>query len=104
MDFADDVRTLTRQAFARFISERINARLQSALEREDAQASKSTEAEAQPEQQSKEETEFTPLELEALQVVKATLRDLDDLSYHAERLRAVAGGHTSGPAHSPDLS
>ena len=72
--------TLTQQAFAQFVNDRINTRLQSALEREDGQPPKSTEVEAQTaERESKEENEFTLLELEALQIVKAILRDLIDV-------------------------
>lgn len=69
---------LTQQAFAQFISDRISMRLQSALEREVEQPPKSTEDEVQSERPSKEDAEFTLLELEALQIVKAILRDLID--------------------------
>lgn len=68
--------TLVRQAFVQFINDRINTRLQSALEREDDQPPRGADDESQFHQPSKEDAEFTLLELEALQIVKAILRDL----------------------------
>ena len=68
---------LTHQALTQFINERIDNRLKSALEQGDGQKGP-VEAEQIPEPDSGE-PEFAPLEIEALQVVKAIVRDIVDV-------------------------
>ena len=151
--------TLTQQAFAQFINDRINTRLQSALEREDDQPSKGSDGETAGDPDQESDTEVAPLEVEALHIIKAILRDLvdvhrvgmrsgnrynsvlidgspykrvcrlwlktsnlrlgivdedgrdvnvsladlDDLFFHADRIRAAANSHLSTSTHSrPD--
>ena len=75
----DQFASLAKQAFAQFITERINTRLKSALEREDGEGTDSSEAETSEERGQGEEPAFTALELEALQIVKAIVRDMVDV-------------------------
>ena len=65
---------LTRQALAQLINERIDSRLKSALEQGDGQKG-TADPEPTPEQGS-EGPEFAVLEVEALQIVKALIRDI----------------------------
>ena len=67
---------LVQSAFAQFINDRISVRLKSALEREE---DGTTSDEESPPQQESEQPEFVATELEALQIVKAILRDVVDV-------------------------
>ena len=72
----EQFRPLVRQAFAQFINDRINIRLKSALEREEGRVPSADESPAPDEQ---EQLEFVPAELEALNIVKAIVRDVVDV-------------------------
>ena len=71
--------SLTQQALSHFVNDRIDTLLKSALEREDGQASKVVEDNALDEREHGDESDFVPLELDALQIVKAIIRDLVDV-------------------------
>ena len=68
---------LTHQALTQFINERIDNRLKSALEQGDGQKGP-TEPEPIPEPDGGEPA-FSPLEIEAVQIVKALVRDIVDV-------------------------
>ena len=67
--------SLAQQAFVQFINDRIDIRLKSALEREGDGTSKIPESE----EEKPEEPELVPLDLEALQIIKAIVRDVIDV-------------------------
>ena len=75
----DQFASLAKQAFAHFINERISIRLKSALEREEGGGAESSERETSEEYGQSEEPAFTALELEALQIIKAIVRDVVDV-------------------------
>ena len=71
--------SLVRKAFVQFINDRISVRLKAALEREEQQPSEQPETEKTSVADPVEEPEFVPLELEALNVIKAVVRDVIDV-------------------------
>ena len=79
--------SLARKAFVQFINDRINVRLKSALEREDQQDTKPAEDDVQSAYEPVEEPEFIRLELEALTIIKAIVRDVVDVRRVGLRLR-----------------
>ena len=71
--------TLTHQALTQFINERIDNRLKSALEQErEPKVTAAAEAEQVPEPDGGQPA-LAPLEVEALQIVKALIRDMADV-------------------------
>ena len=67
---------LTQQAFTQLINDRISVRLKSALEREEGRADSHEES---PDQQEAEGLEFVPAEGDALNIIKAIVRDVVDV-------------------------
>ena len=67
---------LTQQAFTQLVNDRISVRLKSALEREEGRADSHEES---PDQQEAEEPEFVLAEVEALNIIKAIVRDVVDV-------------------------
>ena len=73
--------SLVRRAFVQFINDRISDRLKSALKQEELKDNELQEEEAPPASDSVSvvEPEYTPLEVDALNVIKAVLRDVIDV-------------------------
>ncbi len=74
---------LAKSAFAQFINDRISVRLKSALEQEEGRA---PQDDGSPDKQEPEQSEFVPVELEALYIIKAICRGAVDV--HRIGLRA----------------
>ncbi len=70
---------LIRHAFVQFINDRISDRLKSALKQEVREDNELQEEEAPPASDSVAEPEYTPLEVDALNIIKAVLRDEIDV-------------------------
>lgn len=70
---------LIRHAFVQFINDRISDRLKSALKQEVREDNELQEEEAPPASDSVDEPQYTPLEVEALNIIKAVLRDVIDV-------------------------
>jgi hypothetical protein len=70
--------SLTDRAFKQFINERIDDRLKSALQRNDAQEEQPDEAPAEDSTET-DEPEFVDREIESLNVIKAIARDIIDV-------------------------
>jgi hypothetical protein len=70
---------LIRHAFVQFINDRISDRLKSALKQEVQEDKELLEEEAPPASESVVEPEYTPLEVDALNIIKAVLRDVIDV-------------------------
>ena len=71
--------SLARKAFVQFINDRINVRLKAALEREDQQDTEPVEENVLTASEPADEPEFMTLELEALNIIKAIVRDAIDV-------------------------
>ena len=71
--------SLVRHAFVQFINDRISDRLKSALQQEVQEDKKPREDDTPSDSDHLEEPEFIPLELEALNVIKAIVRDVVDV-------------------------
>ena len=67
---------LTHQAFTQLVNDRISVRLKSALEREEGRADPDEES---PDRQEAEEPELVPAEVDALNIIKAIVRDVVDV-------------------------
>ncbi len=70
---------LVRHAFVQFVNDRISDRLKSALKQEEQEDKQLQEKEVAPVSDSPVEPEFIPLEEDALNVIKAIVRDLVDV-------------------------
>lgn len=80
---------LVRHAFMQFINDRISDRLKSALKQEEQEDRESRDVESSTSTESVEEPEFSLLELEALSVIKAILRDMVDVRRVGLRARST---------------
>ena len=70
---------LVRHAFVQFVNDRISDRLKSALKQEEDEGKGAEEIDLPPNSELEDEPEVIVLELEALNVIKAIIRDLVDV-------------------------